>query len=73
MDFHFKKGLGYKKDTLLFSNLDKIFEFNFETNISNIYYDFSNNLAAEPSFFQPNHDQKIFVISSNMDTVFVDT
>ena len=73
MDFHFKMGIGIKKDTLLFSNLDKIFEFNFETSTSNVYYDFNNNLAAEPSFFQPNHDQKMFVISSSMDTVFVDT
>ena len=70
MKFHFKKVPGQlEKDSILFAKIDCVFELNFVTGEHQVIYKFQNPLKRQPLFFEPNHDQKLFVIASPEDGI----
>ena len=56
MTFFFKKASGTKRDSLIFSKYDRIFELNFETKeIKTIYeYQETEKMKEQPQYFQVN-------------------
>lgn len=71
MNFHFKQTSGVVKNTLIFAKIDKIFELNFETEQLQVIHKFSAPLNRQPQFFKPNEHQKIFMISSPDDCMYL--
>ena len=72
--FHFKKakpGSDFK-DSIYFAREDLIFEYNFETETHKILYEFSTDVrpSQQPTYFEMNTDQKIFMVASDWDCVY---
>lgn len=78
MMYHFKvpTTINGVTDTIIFVKQDCIFELNFEAEpdqrIKEIYK-FNSPLNRQPLYFVPNSDQKIFMISSPEDCVYLNT
>ena len=70
MQYHFK--IAETIDTLIFVKLDQIFELNFETLEIKTIFKFSEEFSYQPSYFQTNHLQNNFVVSSDEKTIYVD-
>ena len=69
MDFSFDKN---SKCKLIFANKLQIFTFDYEREISESVYIYSEAFVNQPSSFVSDTDQRIFVISSYHDSLWVD-
>lgn len=75
MSFHFKQSDSNETDTLIFCKKNLLFEMNFEKEPEQqitIIYNFKTIFKRLPLFFQPNKNQKIFMISSPEDGMYLD-
>ena len=72
MQFYFKKvEPGKDPVSIIFAKPDCIFEINFENEVVTTVFKFDDPLLSQPNFFQMNSDQTIFVLSSDIDGIYV--
>ena len=71
MVFHFKNEPFLERSEILFVKADCIFSLNFKTWEVNIFFKFKNTLNQQPQFFETTDDQKIIVVSSVQDCLYV--
>ena len=71
LQFHFRNKEGLARDELIFAKKNELMIMNFETSAIRTFYSFAQPLLRQPTYFQTNTAQDVFVISTHEDSIYL--